>query len=388
MHFIGAALSPSGAKTVAAGARGYKYQRPRLSFLETTVLDKYWDKVAQFYPMWLAPNVITLLGGLCVFIAELLILFYSPRMRREAPLWVYAAVAGLLFTYQTMDGTDGKQARRTGSGSAMGHLFDHGLDSMVGLLGVTWSVDALGWGAHHPALPLMICGIQSCFFLSNLVALHSGTQQFFFIDVQESQFAIMAGLSATSVFGAPMWETLIPLPYFGPTELRAIVTTIVLGGFVQNSFLYLFYTFRVYLGGVRPEHSAGRGLLNGLHQLLLLALHVGLTYQNWMKRAEAHEKSSAEAYSVLDALPLYIQTVIGFGGLTLQLLVTTVTTLPFPWLHYSVLFQILAFTLNLRWGGWGLALATVFSYATFLRQVFGEMCIALNREVFRITYSK
>ena len=34
-----------------------------------------------------------------------------------------------LFT--NLDGTDGKQARRTGSSTPVGELFDHGLDSMV-----------------------------------------------------------------------------------------------------------------------------------------------------------------------------------------------------------------------------------------------------------------
>ena len=29
----------------------------------------------------------------------------------------------------TLDGTDGKQARRTGSSSPLGEMFDHGLDS-------------------------------------------------------------------------------------------------------------------------------------------------------------------------------------------------------------------------------------------------------------------
>lgn len=31
-----------------------------------------------------------------------------------------------LFAYQTFDAIDGKQARRTGTGSPLGELFDHG----------------------------------------------------------------------------------------------------------------------------------------------------------------------------------------------------------------------------------------------------------------------
>ena len=49
----------------------------------------------------------------------------------EAPSWVYFNLAGSLFVYQTMDAIDGKQARRTGTGSPLGELFDHGLDCIA-----------------------------------------------------------------------------------------------------------------------------------------------------------------------------------------------------------------------------------------------------------------
>ena len=35
-----------------------------------------------------------------------------------------------LFVYQSLDAIDGKQARRTGSSSPLGELFDHGCDSI------------------------------------------------------------------------------------------------------------------------------------------------------------------------------------------------------------------------------------------------------------------
>ena len=38
-------------------------------------------------------------------------------------------VSLLLFLSHTLDGIDGKQARRTGNGTPLGELFDHGCDS-------------------------------------------------------------------------------------------------------------------------------------------------------------------------------------------------------------------------------------------------------------------
>lgn len=49
----------------------------------------------------------------------------------KAPSWAYLQAALGLFLYQTLDATDGKQARRTNSASPLGELFDHGCDSMT-----------------------------------------------------------------------------------------------------------------------------------------------------------------------------------------------------------------------------------------------------------------
>jgi phosphatidylglycerophosphate synthase len=44
----------------------------------------------------------------------------------NVPSVVWIAVALLLFLSHTLDGIDGKQARRTGSSTPLGELFDHG----------------------------------------------------------------------------------------------------------------------------------------------------------------------------------------------------------------------------------------------------------------------
>lgn len=47
----------------------------------------------------------------------------------QIPRWAYAVNALSLFVYQTLDALDGKQARRTGSASPLGEIFDHGCDA-------------------------------------------------------------------------------------------------------------------------------------------------------------------------------------------------------------------------------------------------------------------
>lgn len=49
------------------------------------------------------------------------------------PRWIFLITGIFVFVAYTLDGIDGKQARRTGSSTPLGELFDHGLDSYSSL---------------------------------------------------------------------------------------------------------------------------------------------------------------------------------------------------------------------------------------------------------------
>lgn len=90
----------------------------------------------QYFPFWLAPNLITFVGFLLTAINYLLIAFFdydftaaSSSSTNSIPPWVFLVVGINVFVAYTLDGIDGKQARRTGSSNPLGELFDHGLDS-------------------------------------------------------------------------------------------------------------------------------------------------------------------------------------------------------------------------------------------------------------------
>ncbi|KAL1523148.1 hypothetical protein AB1Y20_018103 [Prymnesium parvum] len=174
--------------------RSYCYRSPRLSALEVLYLDAFWEFLAaRVYPQWLAPNLITLLGGLCDLAAFALTVAHSPNLRGEAPRWVYAGSAALLLTYQSLDGSDGKQARRTRSGSALGELMDHGLDACVIGLITAFTVDAMGFGWSSAELWLTILGAQWAFMLTNMTLLLTGCMEIGLIDVMELQTSMAGG---------------------------------------------------------------------------------------------------------------------------------------------------------------------------------------------------
>eukprot|EP01094_Clydonella_sp_ATCC50884_P020271 TRINITY_DN4181_c0_g1_i1.p1 TRINITY_DN4181_c0_g1~~TRINITY_DN4181_c0_g1_i1.p1 ORF type:complete len:180 (-),score=28.45 TRINITY_DN4181_c0_g1_i1:83-622(-) len=129
----------------------YKYSGSDNSLIYKHILTPMNNYLIDFFPLWMAPNLITLIGLLITFASYSLTAFYMPQLEGEAPVWVYAWCAAGLFVYQTLDNLDGKQARRTGTSSPLGLLFDHGCDALnctvstftfVSILqmGMTWKV--------------------------------------------------------------------------------------------------------------------------------------------------------------------------------------------------------------------------------------------------------
>ncbi|CAH8663811.1 unnamed protein product [Schistosoma bovis] len=118
---------------MVSGLKNYKYSCVDNSPFSIYVMHPFWNWLANFYPVWLAPNLITFTGFLLTVAHYLLLCCYNPTFFStvNVPTWVWLVTAFLVFIAHTLDGTDGKQARRTRSSSALGELFDHGCDSWV-----------------------------------------------------------------------------------------------------------------------------------------------------------------------------------------------------------------------------------------------------------------
>jgi len=205
------------------GVLGYKYVSPSCSVLERLYLNSFWDKCAASYPDWLAPNIITLTGGSCILLAFSLAFGYSPGGCGEAPSWVYGVAAVLYFAYQTLDGSDGKQARRTKSGSSLGELMDHGVDAVTTGLIAAMMGDCFALGTRSPIFWAFLLSGQIAFLLSNLTLVHRGKQTFYDVDVMEVQTAMIVSLLITGFAGVRWWrdDALVPIPSFFPFSMLA-----------------------------------------------------------------------------------------------------------------------------------------------------------------------
>uniref|UniRef100_A0A915PS52 CDP-alcohol phosphatidyltransferase n=1 Tax=Setaria digitata TaxID=48799 RepID=A0A915PS52_9BILA len=218
--------------------RQHKYSAVDISWLDEYCMKRFWEYVVQFYPMWISPNVITVSGFFINLVTVLILACFSYDAKIAASSWAYFQAAVGLFLYQTLDATDGKQARRTGSSSPLGELLDHGCDAMsqvlvtlnicyAMLLGqeryvvlfVTVSSVTLFYCAHWSTyctgrlkfakqVPLFIFDVILLEFNTHPMVYQKLSQimlHFCRFDVTEAQMTILVVLLVTSIFGTGFW---------------------------------------------------------------------------------------------------------------------------------------------------------------------------------------
>ena len=91
----------------------------------------YCVKVSTKLPEWLHPNTITLSGSIPLMIVWAMLAFSNTDLNVDQfwfPQYMLLLAAFAEFFYQQCDGVDGIHARRIGSASVLGCLFDHGCD--------------------------------------------------------------------------------------------------------------------------------------------------------------------------------------------------------------------------------------------------------------------
>ncbi len=118
----------------------YRYTSIDKSILNG-LLQPYFRLFLCFIPRWMAPNLVTLLGLVLATVAFALATYYNLILQESFPSWACVASAVLLWLYSTMDNIDGKQARRTGTSSPLGELFDHGCDAIATCVSTFFSVN-------------------------------------------------------------------------------------------------------------------------------------------------------------------------------------------------------------------------------------------------------
>ena len=222
-----------------AQVRSYKYTSPDDTLLESLILNRFWAfAVRAFVPEWIAPNLLTFVGFLHALAAYALLLAHSPALDGSAPPWVYVACAACLFVYQTMDGMDGKQARRIGAGGPLGEVVDHGADAIASCVYGVFLVDVFGIGwefAYAPSLGrwpavCLITYSRAAFALDSVASAFTGRLPVARLDAQELQAVIQLTCLWNAAHGVGFWHRLVAFGALGVNDPMPLGVMVVLLG--------------------------------------------------------------------------------------------------------------------------------------------------------------
>nr|XP_054772739.1 ethanolaminephosphotransferase 1-like [Lytechinus pictus] len=262
----------------------YKYNSLDTSPVAVYVMHPFWNAVVKLYPMWLAPNLLTFVGFLFQVYLFLLVAYYdwdffsNNRTRTDyqpIPNFVWYVAAICQFLGHTLDGTDGKQARRTGSSTPLGELFDHGSDSIlcalmpIGLFsifgkgfedfgGSSWIFFATQW---H---------IIGTFFITHWEKYLTGVL-FLPWSYDFSQVLIVIVYLLTGMFGFEVWKVVLPLGI----QFNYFFLGVCCAGAVVFSLPYSIYNIsRAYQNGTGKNRSFSEAVSPLIPMILLLLISI------------------------------------------------------------------------------------------------------------------
>lgn len=129
MNCIFSCTKPYIPKERFSSIRSYKYKSSDSSISYKYFMSPLCDYLVNFFPTWLAPNVITISGFFLNLLYFLITGYYTKFKGGFIPPWACFFSAFCYLLYMILDNIDGKQARRTKSSSPLGLLFDHGTDA-------------------------------------------------------------------------------------------------------------------------------------------------------------------------------------------------------------------------------------------------------------------
>ena len=107
----------------------FKYKSTDDSLLYNKCMSPCLNKLVNYLPVWLAPNLITIISLSFNIIAAFISwndggFDFSLKLKNSTCF----VIGFFQLVYQLLDNIDGKQARRTGNSTPFGMLMDHGCD--------------------------------------------------------------------------------------------------------------------------------------------------------------------------------------------------------------------------------------------------------------------
>ena len=229
-------VSASGAEAI----KKFKYSGEDNSLLYKYIL----SPLAQYFvdnwtPKHIAPNAITVLGLLLMFLSYAIQFCFAPALisTPETPRWIHLYHGIAMLIYQTLDNMDGKQARRTSSSSPVGQLVDHGCDSINSMFGSCgWMLGMALIPSEDKLVSWMVVFIPlAIFFTTTMEEYFTGSLRLPVFNGPNEGLLGGAVLSISAwYFGPHIWQqrqawTIILFSWYHPEGLRPLELLFLVG---------------------------------------------------------------------------------------------------------------------------------------------------------------
>lgn len=148
-------------------------------------------------------------------VSVFLTLYYNPTLElNKGPAWLHLVIGLCIFSYQTLDNMDGKQARKTGSSSPLGLLFDHGCDAINAVITAIPMGHVLGTGWTVGLFFTLWCSFVP-FYFQTWEEYYVGSMILPIINGPSEGLLIAVGMCIMSyLFTSNFWytEVVVPIP--------------------------------------------------------------------------------------------------------------------------------------------------------------------------------
>ncbi|KFH40296.1 putative CDP-alcohol phosphatidyltransferase class-I family protein-like protein [Hapsidospora chrysogenum ATCC 11550] len=308
--------------------RSYKYSAVDKSPVSKYILGPWWNAFVKILPLWLAPNMVTLLGFFFILGNIGLLVLIMPDLIGPGPSWLYLSFAFGLFMYQTMDNVDGKQARRTGTSSGLGELFDHGIDSLNCTLASLLETAAMGLGTSRSGVFTALCPCLPMFF-STWETYHTHTLYLGYFNGPTEGLLIAAAVMAAAgtygpqIFTQPLSSALgdrCPdvAAYLGDTTFRDVWVGVITGSLIVGHIPFCV------LNVVRARRAKNLPVAPVFLEWTPMAVYT-LSIGAWV--FSPHSTLMRENHLVLFCLTMSLV----FGRMTTKMILAHLTRQPFPY---------------------------------------------------------
>lgn len=257
------------------GFDNYKYNCIDTGILSIYVMHPFWNWVVQFCPRSIAPNLLTFTGFLFTVITYIYFAVVDYNFYASDPdhpeveslgKWPFMMAAILLFIAYTLDGIDGKQARKTGTSGPLGELFDHGLDSYTaGLIpGAMYSI--FSRGSRYSIIPFRMFftmwNVMMNFYMTHFEKYNTGVM-FLPWGYDFSMWGTIITFLIAGIFGAEFWQFQIGNWTAGNIlEMLLYISSLISNVPVISYNIYLSYKnktgkMRSFSDAIRPLMAVG-----------------------------------------------------------------------------------------------------------------------------------